>query len=54
MLINLLKDDVKPISNVVLYIQKLKIGILKPQANKDEEKLKSPVRPSPPADHGLF
>jgi hypothetical protein len=44
MLINLLKEE-KPISNVVLFIQNLKIGILKPQVNKEEEKQKSPLKP---------
>jgi hypothetical protein len=53
MLINLLKEE-KPISNVVLFIQNLKIGILKPQVNKEEEKQKSPLKPPLPVDHGLF
>ena len=53
MLINLLKEE-KPLQNVVLFIQNLRIGILKPQGNKEDDKQKSPLKPTPPVDHGLF
>ncbi|CAD8138197.1 unnamed protein product [Paramecium octaurelia] len=55
LLIKLLKDQAKTISDVCLFIQNLKIGHMKPsnQNGQEEEKVKSPTKTKQP-DHELF